>query len=77
MASDRVIEISSSSTAGFENAISKGIARAYKTVENIRGAWIKEQSMVVEAGDIKNYRVDLNIMFAPQIQVPDPQEQNS
>jgi flavin-binding protein dodecin len=59
----KVIELSSSSTAGFEDAIASGIARASKTIKDIRSAWIKEQSVVVEDNRIKEYRVDMKVTF--------------
>jgi flavin-binding protein dodecin len=59
----KVIEISSSSTKSFEDAIASGIARASKTIKDIRSAWIKEQSVVVEGNHIKEYRVDMKVTF--------------
>ena len=59
----KVIELSSSSTEGFEDAISSGIERASKTIKGIRSAWIKEQSVVVEDNRIKEYRVDMKVTF--------------
>jgi dodecin len=38
----KVEEISSTSTVSFENAIEQGLARAIKTLRNVRSAWIKE-----------------------------------
>ena len=43
MAVARVTEISSTSTKGFDDAIQQGIARATKTLRNVRSAWVKEQ----------------------------------
>jgi flavin-binding protein dodecin len=37
------IEISASSTESFGDAIRQGIARTTESVEDVRGAWIKEQ----------------------------------
>ena len=59
----RVTEIISSSTSSFEDAIEKGIARAVKTLDNVEGAWVKEQKIVVKDGDISEYRVDLKVTF--------------
>ena len=41
MAIAKVIEVISSSTTGFEDAVSSGIAKASETVSNIEGAWVK------------------------------------
>ncbi|WP_333841196.1 dodecin family protein [Pelomicrobium sp.] len=59
----KVIEISAESTQSFEDAIRHGIETASKTVRNIRAAWVKEQQVVVEGGNIARYRVDLKITF--------------
>lgn len=59
----RVTEITSSSTVSFEDAIKKGIARADETLDQVRGAWVQEQKVVVEGGQITEYRVNLKITF--------------
>lgn len=59
----KVIEITAQSPKGFEHAIEQGIARASETVENIRGAWIKELEVKVENGKITEYRVDMKVTF--------------
>jgi flavin-binding protein dodecin len=59
----RVTEITSSSKKSFDDAVAVGIARANKTLENVTGAWIKEQKVAVEKGQIKEYRVTMKITF--------------
>jgi len=59
----KVTEIIASSDKSFEDAIRQGIARADKTLKNIRGAWIKEQKVVVEKGKITEYRVAMKVSF--------------
>ena len=59
----RVTEITSSSTVSFEDAIKKGIARADETLDQVRGAWVQEQKVVVDSGQITEYRVNLKIPF--------------
>lgn len=59
----KVFEISAESKDSFEDAIRQGIARASETVEDIRGAWVKEQSVVIDKGKIKVFRVDLKVTF--------------
>ena len=41
----KVIEISASSNKSFEHAINEGIARACETINNVCGAWVKEQKL--------------------------------
>lgn len=59
----KIIEISSTSKKGFEDAIEKGISRASKTIKNIAGAWVKEQAVEVQNGKISGYRVNLMVTF--------------
>jgi len=59
----KVSEIISSSSKSFEDAIQEGIKRAGKTLENVSGAWIKDQKVKVENGKITEYRVIMRISF--------------
>ena len=63
MAVARVTEISSTSPQGFEHAIVEGIARATKTLRNVKSAWVKEQRVEVEDGRIVEYQVNLLVTF--------------
>jgi dodecin len=63
MAVARVTEISSTSSKSFEDAIQSGVARATKTLRNVRSAWIKEQSVVVEGERIVRYQVNMLVTF--------------
>ena len=59
----KVTEISATSTKSFEDAIQHGLARANKTLRNVRSAWIKEQQVRVEGGAITQYQVNLMVTF--------------
>ncbi|MGA9575146.1 MAG: dodecin family protein [Lysobacterales bacterium] len=59
----RTTEVSASSAKGFEDAIQKGIKRFSKTIDHIEGAWVKEQKVVVKAGEVTEYRVTLKVSF--------------
>lgn len=59
----RNTEISSTSSQSFEDAIEQGIARATKTLRNVRGAWIKEQEVTVENDRISAYKVVMVVTF--------------
>jgi flavin-binding protein dodecin len=59
----KVIEITSTSKTSFEDAITVGIARASKTLENVEGAWIKEQKVQIKDGKITGYRVNMMVTF--------------
>ncbi len=57
------IEISSTSTQSFEDAIKKGIQKASQTIKNIKGAWIKEQEVSIDGGNINEYKVVMVLTF--------------
>jgi hypothetical protein len=60
----KVIEITSSSSKGFEDAIEQGIAKASKTIDGIKGAWISEQKVRIgDDGKIDEFRVYLRLTF--------------
>ena len=58
-----VTEMSAVSEKGFEDAIQQGIARANKTLRNVESAWVKDQNVMIEDGNIKGYKVNLEITF--------------
>jgi flavin-binding protein dodecin len=59
----KVIELSASSGAGFDDAIRAGVAKAAETIRGIEGAWVKEQKVVVSDNQVIEYRVNLSITF--------------
>ncbi|MEJ2384957.1 MAG: dodecin family protein [Xanthomonadales bacterium] len=59
----KIIEISAESEKSFEDAMRKGVAKASESVNDIRGAWVKDQQVVVRDGLIVSYRVDLKLTF--------------
>ena len=59
----KISEISATSTKSFEDAIQQGIARATKTLRNIRSVWIKEQHVRVENGRLSEYQVNMMVTF--------------
>jgi flavin-binding protein dodecin len=63
MAVAKNIEITSSSTVSFEDAIKTGIARASKPIDNLRGAWIKEKKVQITGGEVTEYRVMMILTF--------------
>ena len=59
----RVTEIIAGSSKSFEDAVKTGIKRASETLDNIEGAWVKDQKVVCEDGKIKEFRVVLKVTF--------------
>ena len=63
MAVAKVEEISATSTVSFEDAIVQGLARAVKTLRNVRSAWVKEQQVRLDGKVIVEYQVNLTVTF--------------
>ena len=64
MSISRTTEVKSSSRVSFDDAMKKGIARAQKTLKNIKSAWIWNQEILLdEKGKISEYRVQMKITF--------------
>jgi flavin-binding protein dodecin len=59
----KVTEISSSSKTSFEDAIQRGIERADKTLDKVKGAWINEMKVDVDDGKVTAYRVNMKVTF--------------
>ena len=60
----KVIELSASSTKGFEDAVSGGLKKASKTVKNIKGAWVNDLKVVTsDDGTVLEWRVNMRVNF--------------
>lgn len=60
----KVSEIIASSPKSFDDAITAGIARAQKTLKNLKSAWVGNQQVKLDGkGQILEYRVQLKITF--------------
>lgn len=59
----RTTEITASSKKSFDDALNNGIKRAAKTLENLTGAWVKDQEVVIENGKIAAYKVRMMVTF--------------
>jgi flavin-binding protein dodecin len=60
----KVTEIIASSTKSFDDAIVAGVARAHKTLKQLRSAWVQNQQIKLnDQGQITEYRVQLKISF--------------
>lgn len=59
----RVTEISARSEKSFEDAINIGVQRATKTLRGVTGAWVKEQQLHVNNGNVSAYQVNLLVTF--------------
>ena len=60
----KVTELISASTVGFEDAVKQGLARATKTLRNVKGAYVEHQQVTCDdTGAITEYRVTLKVTF--------------
>ncbi len=59
----RVTEITSSSTKSFDDAVRRGVARAHKTLDQVKGAWIQNYKVEIQNGEIVEYRVNMKVTF--------------
>lgn len=60
----KVTEIIASSPKSFDDAIKVGVARAHKTLTNLKSAWVQNQQIKLnDEGQITEYRVQLKITF--------------
>ena len=63
MAIMKSIEIMSESSKSFEDAVQLAVTRTSKTVDNIRSAYVRDQSTTIKDNKIDMYRVSLKITF--------------
>jgi len=59
----KVLEVISTSSKSFEDAVEKGISRTADSLSDVTGAWIKDQKVVVKNGKISEYRVNMKVTF--------------
>lgn len=60
----KVIEISSQSAKGFEDAVSVGLKKVAKSVKNIQGAWVNEMKVTTSPdGKVTHWRVNMRVSF--------------
>ena len=59
----RIPEIIAGSPISFDEAIKAGFERASRTLRGITGLRLLEQRVSVEKGEIKEYRVRMEVIF--------------
>jgi len=59
----KVIELSSESSESWEDATRQAVARASRTLRNIRSVWVKEFEAVVDGNNVSQFRVNLKVSF--------------
>ena len=63
MAVAKVIEVTSGSSKGLQDAIESGIGKASTTLENVEGAWIQDIKVTCKNGKISEWRVNMKVTF--------------
>ena len=59
----RITNISARSEQSFDDAVRVGIERANATLRKVQGAWVKDQKVEVEGGNITVFQVALEVTF--------------
>jgi len=59
----KISEISAISSVSFDDAVKVGVARANKTLKNVTGAWVSEQKVSIENGEVTGYQVTMRVTF--------------
>jgi flavin-binding protein dodecin len=59
----KVTELSCTSNESFEDAINQGVARATRTLRNVKSAWVKEMRVGITDGSVTEYQVNLLVTF--------------
>jgi dodecin len=52
----RVTELSAVSDQSFEDAVNMAVNRATSTLRNVESAWVKDQNVLIENGNITGYK---------------------
>ncbi|HUU79864.1 MAG TPA: dodecin family protein [Acidobacteriota bacterium] len=63
MATVKIIELIGSSPASWQDAVETALKEASKTIRDIKGLDVVNQTAVVRNGVIEEYRVDLKLSF--------------
>ncbi|GMV30534.1 MAG: hypothetical protein AMXMBFR59_26590 [Rhodanobacteraceae bacterium] len=60
----KVIEVSSASSKGIDDAVQSGLLKVATTVKNLKGAWINEIKVVTDDdGRVTEWRVNMRVNF--------------
>jgi flavin-binding protein dodecin len=59
----RVTGMRAVSDQSIEDAVNMAVKRATQTLRNVESAWVKDQNVLSENGNITGYKVNLAITF--------------
>jgi len=63
MAVMKVIEVMANSSKSWEDATKKAVKHASKSVKYMKSAFVQSQSVVVDDGEVTDFRVNVKITF--------------
>ncbi len=58
----KVVELMANSKKSWEDATEKAIKKASKSIKNIKSAYVQDQSVVVNNGEVSEYRINLKVL---------------
>ena len=59
----KVIELMAGSEKSWEDATKIAVDKASKSVNNIKSAWVKDQSVAIKDNKVIEYRVTIKVSF--------------
>lgn len=59
----RSTELTAMSTSSFNDALNEGVARAKKTLRNVKSCWVKDQELLVAENGSDQYKVTMKVTF--------------
>lgn len=59
----RSTELTAMSSSSFEDALKEGVARAKKTLRNVKSCWVKDQELLVSENGPDQYKVTMKVTF--------------
>ena len=59
----KVIEVLSDSKVSWEDAAQQAVAKASKTLHNVKSIYVKDHSATVDNGKITSYRITAKVSF--------------
>lgn len=59
----RSTELTAISPSSFEDALKEGVARAKKTLRNVKSCWVKDQELLIAENGSDQYKVTMKVTF--------------
>jgi hypothetical protein len=59
----KIVELSSDSNQSFDDALRTGVERARKTLDGVKGVWVKDQEVLVGDDGSMTFRIHMKVTF--------------